>query len=133
MCFPPSVNKFFTSRPWTVRKQYEAINRNIEKNMIIELNSISISVIIFNIVNFIFSFVIDIINIIIDCNILEVFIKSKSDDRVCNSIFFGLSNNLSKSPFIISFSKVSIPLAKVSFMEKPNWIMEKHNNTSYLV
>ena len=55
-----------------------------------------------------------------DCNILDSFIKSKSDDNTCNKIFFGLNNNLSNSPLIIRFSKVSMPLAKASFMEKPN-------------
>ena len=46
ICFPPSVNKFFTSNPWTVMKQYDAINRNIEKNIVIELINISDIVII---------------------------------------------------------------------------------------
>ena len=133
ICFPPSVNRFFISKPWTVMKQYDAINRNIEKNIIIELNNININVIIFIGLNSIFNFVIDIISIISAWIILDVFIKSKSDDKVWSNIFFGLSNSLSNEPFMINFSKVSMPLAKVSVTEKPNWIIEKHNSISYLV
>ena len=76
ICLPPSVNKFFTSSPWTVMKQYDAIIRNIEKKIIIELNSISIRVSILYIFNGMFRFIKDMIKIIIDCSTLDILIKS---------------------------------------------------------
>ena len=74
-CLPPSVNKFFTSNPCIVIKQYDAINTNIEKNIIIEPINININNIIFIIVSLIFKFIKDITSIISDCIILDIFEK----------------------------------------------------------
>ena len=53
ICLPPSVNKFLTSKPCTVMKQYEAISKKTEKNTIIDAIHISINEITLMIFHFI--------------------------------------------------------------------------------
>ena len=101
---PPSVNKFLTSNPWTVIKQYEAAIINIEKKIAILLNNINSNVITFIIFHLIPKFVIDIINTTKLNSNLTIFIYCILYPNTCNIILLGLVSNLSKSPVTINSS-----------------------------